>query len=423
MIKNNSISDNDFDGIWLWSSNNTLLDNRIVNNSADGIEILGDSNILVNNNLSQSTRGINLITGSRNTFVFNNITSNTEGIFVLGISISDSLFHHNNFMGNANNHAQDFHINTWNTTCEGNYWDNWTTPDADSNGIVDVPFIVTGSNIDYYPLTTPAVFRRPAAPANITAKLEGAFSENVNITWNLSADENLCYDRVKNYSIYYSSIYDSNGKDYQFLAEVPKGTNYYVHSNAGKGDPNTYFYMVQVNDLYTYSSRNETQVAKFNRDLDAGMHLISVPLILENESIGSVLQTVDFNIAWYYNSFDPPNPWKSYNPLKPVNDLTTVNRSMALWVEVLSDSNFTIAGIVPKSTNISLKKGWNLFGDPSFIKRNVSEALSTVAYERIEGYSPTPPQFLKIYNDNDPMKPGFGYWVKGSSDDVWVLTN
>jgi hypothetical protein len=181
--------------------------------------------------------------------------------------------------------------------------------------------------------------------------------------------------------------------------------------------------MVQVNDTYTYWNRNDTQVAKYNNNLDAGKHLISAPLILGNESISSVLQTVDYNIAWYYNNTDLLDPWKSYNPLKPVNDLMTVNRSIALWVEVLSDSNFTIAGVVPSSTNISLKQGWNLVGYPSFIERDVSVVLSAIPYERVEGYSPIPPQFLKIYNDNDIMKPGFGYWVKAGSDDVWVLTN
>jgi hypothetical protein len=278
-----------------------------------------------------------------------------------------------------------------------------------------------GGNMDYYPLTTPVVFRRPAPPTNITAKLEGAALQHVNITWNLSADENLCYDRVKNYSIYYSSEYDSDGKGYQFLAEVPKGTDYYVHWNAGEGDPNTYFYTVQVNDIYTYSGRNETQVAKYTRDLDAGQHLVSIPLVLNNTNITSVLQTVKFDIAWYYDNSDPADPWKSFNPSKPVNDLHSVDHTMGLWLVVNEDCNLTVAGTVPRITLIPLGQGWNLIGYPSFIERTVLEAFTGVLYERVEGYSTMPPEYLQLLSPTSIMTPGYGYWIKVASPTVWAL--
>jgi parallel beta-helix repeat protein len=424
LIMNNVANSNNLNGIYIDGAGNVVKENEIMYNAQEGVSIMGLSNVIARNNISSNLNGIRIFGGiGGNYIVYNNITSNLNvGFNSSALTFANSIYG-NNFISNTILHAYDEMWDNWNDTCGGNYWDDWTGPDADTNGIVDIPRDIPGvGNQDLLPLTTPAVYRHPLPPTNISIELEGASFENVNITWNLSVDENLCFNKVWSYAIFYSSVYDREGKDYQLLAGVSKGKSYYVHSNAGRGDPESYFYIVQVTS-YGYLIRNETQVAKFNRDLDAGMHMISIPLILENKNIDSVLQTLDFGVAWYYNNSDQLNPWKSYNKLKANNDLKNVNRSMALYVDVLSDSNFTIAGVVPDSTDIPLRIGWNFVGYPSFIERNISESLSAIAYERIEGYSQSPPQFLRIYNDNDLMKPGFGYWVKVSSDDVWTLMN
>jgi len=57
--------------------------------------------------------------------------------------------------------------NRWNISGSphgyGNYWSDWTTPDADSNGVVDIPYSIPGSAgaKDYYPLTLTSVSRWP----------------------------------------------------------------------------------------------------------------------------------------------------------------------------------------------------------------------------------------------------------------------
>jgi len=44
--------------------------------------------------------------------------------------------------------------NQWNDTDSGNYWQDWLTPDEDSDGIVDVPYELDGMySMDNYPLT------------------------------------------------------------------------------------------------------------------------------------------------------------------------------------------------------------------------------------------------------------------------------
>ena len=102
---------------------------------------------------------------NNNKIISNNITrSDTYGI-VLGACYYN-LIYHNNFVGSNGatliydqNHAQAYDSNNqnfWNTSTEGNYWSDWTAPDNDSNGIVDMPYILYGGNaMDFYPLVNP----------------------------------------------------------------------------------------------------------------------------------------------------------------------------------------------------------------------------------------------------------------------------
>jgi hypothetical protein len=277
-------------------------------------------------------------------------------------------------------------------------------------------------NWDIYFTTTN--FPPPIEPPTIlSAELTGDNLENVTISWDASLNDSV---EVGNYAVYYDTSYESNGLGYDFLTEVPASgaSRYYLTvQGIGEGDPNNYFFYVQANSTTGFGfARNDTQVAKFTRSLAAGTQLVSIPLVLNNTNIPYVLQTIDFEAAWYYNNTDILDPWKSYNPAKSLNDLTTIDRTMAFWVRVTEDSNLTVAGVVPKATDIELKSGWNFVGYPSFIERNVSVAL-TVPYQRIEGPDNAPPQNLKLYLGDSIMRPGFGFWVKVQSNQTWTLIN
>jgi hypothetical protein len=263
----------------------------------------------------------------------------------------------------------------------------------------------------------------PPPPTNLTIKLDGFDLHHINISWVLSLDDGSGADDVDHYAIYYNETFNKDGLEYRLLARVTKGTNFYLHINCGKGDLNNYFYYLQANDTSGNFARNDTQVVKFTRNLAPGKHLLSIPFNLNDTNVSDILQTVNFNTAWYYNNTDSLDPWKSYNPLKPNNDLTTANHTMALWVVVMESSNFTVAGVVPKTTTIELKEGWNFVGYPSFAERTVADTLSGINYERVVGYSPLLPQNLMIYSDSDLMIPGYGYWIKVSADALWTLDN
>jgi parallel beta-helix repeat protein len=423
-------------GIEVAFSTDTNIAGNNASNNHVGIYFLHSSNNnITSNTVSNDYNGILFYSSSNNNIIGNNVSYNENGV-----NTSWSFYnriYHNNIIGNANQAFDELNKNLWNDTYPsgGNYWSDYSptcqdlfegamTPQTSGSpdGICDIQYDIYLDSVDYYPLATQYVDLAP--PTNLSAELTGNSSGNVTISWNASLEDPV---NVTNYAIYYDTDHDSYGQGYMFLTEVPASgaSRYYLTiMGIGEGDPNNYFFYVQANSSKVFRfSRSDTQAAKYTRNLTAGKQLVSIPLILNNTDITSALQTVKYGIAWYYDNTDLIDPWKSHSPSKPFNDLTSVNRTMALWLVVNENCNFTVAGTVPRTTDISLKEGWNLIGYPSFIERDVSIALSTVSYERVEGYSQIPPQFLKIYNDNDIMEPGFGYWVKAGSDDVWVLTN
>jgi parallel beta-helix repeat protein len=168
----------------------------------------------------------------------------------------------------------------------------------------------------------------------------------------------------------------------------------------------------------------------FKIPLSVGGNFVSIPIIpIQNDtSIEVVLEDLNMNKVNsinYFNHSDTFDHWKSYVPAKiDKGDLWEINRTMGFWINLAENDTLTIAGIVPKETRIQLYEGWNMVGYPSLTSLNVSEALSGIPYERIEGFDPNaPPEYLKLLTDTDLMIPGYGYWIKVSSSATWIVTN
>jgi hypothetical protein len=272
---------------------------------------------------------------------------------------------------------------------------------------------------------TPVDLTPPAPPTNVMIGLEGATLENLNLTWDASADDD--GTNVQFYDIFFSNAYAVNGTAYGTLTSVPAtaAANYYfVHNSAGNGDPGNYFYYISARDPSCNDGINTTQVGKFNKALTPGKNLMSVPLMLYDESINVVLQTATYDIAWTYDATDPADPWKSYNPSKTVNDLALVNHRMALWIRVQANTNVVVVGEVPVTTTIQLQAGWNLVGYPSFIQKVIEVGLAGIGYLRLEGYDANSLENLRLLNDKmDNLVTGDGYWVKVDSSSPWLVDN
>lgn len=164
-------------GIYLDVSDGNSLVNNIASSNSEGVGIGfngSNSNLVINNTAKANKIGLMLDTSERNTISDNAISKNDLGIFgdmaELNTLFNNSLYLNGigiGFSGNSSNNliyknrfislisAVDEGMNLWNTSTEGNAWNNYTGTDADGNGIGDTPYIVnqTTGSIDYLPIS------------------------------------------------------------------------------------------------------------------------------------------------------------------------------------------------------------------------------------------------------------------------------
>lgn len=151
-VINNTINDNGWGSFFIYpdSSDIRILNNRIINNSdinePDDIKLWSDSN-------NVSIIG-NWIEGHDGFAIYMKDTGGSAP------AAYDNLIYYNNFIDNGRDGSQAYDttgLNRWNTSEYGNYWSDWTSPDADGDGIVDAPYSTEGLGKDHLPFTEPIV--------------------------------------------------------------------------------------------------------------------------------------------------------------------------------------------------------------------------------------------------------------------------
>ena len=143
-----------FYGIKLIGNKSTVAGNTVRDNDMEGIYVLGNDNELYNNTIEDNTYyGVKLdLSSSGNNVYWNDFTNNNG-------SISPQAYDNTT-------------TNTWSTAAQvnycysggtytnrtGNYWSDYTTPDGNGDGIVDIPYplggVAAGAK-DSYPLMVP----------------------------------------------------------------------------------------------------------------------------------------------------------------------------------------------------------------------------------------------------------------------------
>jgi len=156
---NTTISDNIMtgfsEGIRLIHTSGNVIVNNIIRDSFGGIGFDWSSNNFVHNNtLAHLTLGImGGYPSYNNTFSENTIIGCSCGI-EMNYIFSGNRFLHNNFINNTVqiNFYGPVIVNSWNNTCEGNYWSDYIGTDSDNDGIGDTPYVIDSNNIDHCPL-------------------------------------------------------------------------------------------------------------------------------------------------------------------------------------------------------------------------------------------------------------------------------
>jgi len=430
-VVGNTMSDFQFAFYLNGFSNSTIMGNSALR-SYWGLRVFSSSDALIAGNLAvENEQGLG-ISFSRDCIVKYNTIARSG---TLGMQLSNSertRVFHNNFINNTVQASDSSGSAEWDNgyPSGGNYWSDYagvdlkSGPNQDqpgSDGLGDTPYVIDPNSEDRYPLMSPATGIPVRPPRVLDATLSGDVLENVTIMWETSPDDGKGLQSVSGYRIYRGTTFDSLGLSYGLVASLSNGTTAFVDSGVGEGDANNYFYRVCAVSQNNSQECDVNQAAKFTHPLAPGPNLISIPLIQSNKSIEYVLQTVEFDKAWFYDSSS--QEWKWYMKSKTYRrGLWSVNHTMGLWVNVTKDSNLTVAGVVPAQTMLHLYEGWNLVSFPSF---NSSYTVADLKVEtgatRVEEYDPVPPYHLRGLGDADVRQAGWGYWVRVVTDTDWIV--
>ena len=160
--------------------------NLDIGNFSVGIYLRTTDNTLIDNRVSDSIVGI-LLSGSSNTISKNYIDNNKQGLFFGFQQVNGSAYNLpsdikvslNSFVNNSQqlsgcvckqyNFSEIKH--SWDDGKQGNYWSNYNGTDSDHDGIGDTPYIIDVLNQDRYPLIQSIA--SPTEPAKTSPIPEG----------------------------------------------------------------------------------------------------------------------------------------------------------------------------------------------------------------------------------------------------------
>ncbi|MBI5000070.1 MAG: right-handed parallel beta-helix repeat-containing protein [Euryarchaeota archaeon] len=169
---------------------------------------------------------------------------------------------------------------------------------------------------------------------------------------------------------------------------------------------------------------------RFKIPVVAGWNLVSVPLQMNATSLPTALLDSDGDTLWdriqWYDPLDPANRWKQYYTgwASPLNDLGAVNHTMGVWIYVTAagDGFVNVGGLIPNSTSMPLRAGWNLVGYPTLNATvAAADAFWGTGATMIEVFDPSAPYRTKVVGPTYIMKPGEGYWVYVPAPSTWTV--
>ena len=168
-----------------------------------------------------------------------------------------------------------------------------------------------------------------------------------------------------------------------------------------------------------------------NINLVSGWNLVSLPLLLDDNSTTSAFATISGNHEDIF-SFEAylAQPWKLYNP--PIDEIISVSTELGYWIEMTAADTLSLTGGHPLETTIDLYEGWNLVGYPSVTSKPVGTVLNEISgkYSLVWQYKATDtadpwkafnPSVPTSLNDLNNMEPGYGYWIYMTEDATLIV--
>ena len=142
-------------GLYLWTSNNTIIGNAISENLV-GVLLSGPDNTLTKNYIANNSIGI-FFGANQGDVIPANITLSGNG-FV------DNTRHMSGCVCADFNSSEATH--TWDNGKTGNYWSGYNGTASNKDGIGNTPYVIDVLNQDRYPL-----MRDPAAPPTVAPQI------------------------------------------------------------------------------------------------------------------------------------------------------------------------------------------------------------------------------------------------------------
>lgn len=146
------------------ANDNTVRENTLVA-GAYGLHITGSHNQIFGNLIAQQERGILFPeryqndTPTGNTIRENLLTDNDHHLYLSQDTVGNKIYR-NTFLGPASSQVIDYGKNSWALSGQGNFWGDYTGPDADNDGIGDTPVSIVPSEAqDSAPLMAPETAR------------------------------------------------------------------------------------------------------------------------------------------------------------------------------------------------------------------------------------------------------------------------
>lgn len=437
VISGNDIHDNVDNVLIDMVTDVTFEGNRVWGSSTTALTLDRSARVRVFANTFQNAFNRNIIRASSDVLFVNNVVDSLP----LDVSASSNVTaYHNSFLAPPSCARDTSAVgNNWDSGYPGggNYYaefvcwspiipDNCSGPlqDAclDPDGIADIPYILdSGAGTqDDYPLKTPCAPNCAAPPPTmLAARLEGGGLADVGLTWIPSPADGGLADDVAGYEVWHGTAYSPTASGYTLLASLPRGSTAFVHTNMGAGNSTDHFYLVRSIDASGRTRDAWEQAGKHAQFLATGTRLVSVPFELFAWDAEAMFRTVSWSVARAFDS-DGGGAWVMWEFGAPSGGITA-DRGMGVWAQIDADAWWVTAGIVPATTKLTLRSGWNLIGYPSFVPRTVSQTFSGVTFGTVEGWANVSPYYLQTLSGTTTMVPGEGYWVYVSGPAATVL--